>query len=60
MTFVRHLVYGITPNGEKEFLHSFIDPAGGKEYVRKHKKIFPDRFVSYHRYTGDTFSEVIE
>jgi len=59
MVFKRHLTYGITSSGEKEFLHSFLNLSGAKKYIQDHSKTFPSRYVKYHIYSADKFIEEV-
>ena len=48
MTFKsRYYAFGITPEGDKEFLHTLLDPEGAIAFLQKHRKLFGNRFVNY-------------
>ena len=59
----RIYVYGYKEpvNGyiEKEFLHSFLDVRGADGYIKKHRKMFPDRFDKYAMWRGDQEFKVV-
>jgi len=48
MTFKsRYYAFGITPEGDKEFLHTLLDPEGAIAFLQKHRKLFGDRYPEY-------------
>ncbi len=52
----RVYVYGVTPEGNREFLHTTLDKPSAKAFAQKHRELF-DR---YSQYFYKTLSENIE
>lgn len=60
MTFQsRYYGYGITEEGVKEFLHTFLNEKNVVEYLEDHRKLFGSRYKDYCYTTMSQGSEEV-
>jgi len=40
-------MYGVTEEGRKDFLHTALDIPGAVSFLKKHRKLFGNRYAAY-------------